>query len=148
VNAADATKTMPQRRDDVSTVRLNVMRVLYLLLVVMLGRDVWPVLLQPDTPLAPLPGVAYSFWAALSILGLLGLRYPLKMLPIVLLQFTYKAVWLMAVALPLRSAGLSAGQGLTRAMAGGLLVDLIVIPWPYVFRHYVRQPGERWGRAR
>jgi hypothetical protein len=140
----NAMKTTTHRWDDVSTVRLYVLRVLYLLLVVMLGSDVWPVLLHPGTPLGPLPGVAYSFWAALSMLGLLGIRYPLKMLPIVLLQFAYKAVWLLAVALPLRSAGLSTGQALTKAMLGGVLVDVLVIPWPYVFRNYLGKPGERW----
>jgi hypothetical protein len=128
----------------VSRVRLYVLRALYLLLVLMLGSDVWPVLLHADTPLGPLPGVAYSFWGALSLLGLLGLRYPLQMLPVVVLQFLYKAIWVLAVALPLRTAGLSTGQGLTKAMVGGVIVDLLVIPWPYVFANYLRKRGERW----
>jgi hypothetical protein len=139
--------TIAGRWDDVSTLRLYVLRVLYLLLVVMLGSDVWPVLIHPQTPLGPLEGVAYSFWAALSTLGLLGIRYPLKMLPLLLLQFFYKVVWLLAVALPLRSAGLSTGQALTRAMVGGVVVDVLVIPWPYVVAHYLRKPGDRWSRT-
>lgn len=58
----------------------------------------------------------------------------------------YKAVWLVAVALPLRSVGLSTGQGLTKAMIVGLIVDVIVIPWPYVVANYLIEPGDRWGR--
>jgi hypothetical protein len=138
------TNTSADRWDDVSTVRLYVMRVLYLLLVVMLGSDVWPVLVHPSKPLGPLEGVAYSFWAALSTLGILGIRYPLKMLPLLVLQFLYKAVWLLAVALPLRSAGISTGGGLTTAMVVGVVVDLLVIPWPYVIGNYVRKAGDRW----
>jgi hypothetical protein len=148
VNAmTNGMNTTAAQRADVSTVRLYLLRVLYLLLVVMLGSDVWPVLIHPHTPLGPLEGVAYSFWAALSTLGLLGLRYPLKMLPLLMLQFFYKAVWLLAVALPLRAAGLSTGQGLTKAMVGGIVVDLIVIPWPYVVAHYLREPGDAWRRT-
>jgi hypothetical protein len=139
MGSADAT-----RREEVSIVRLYVLRVLYLLLVVMLGSDVWPTLLHAPKPLGPLEGVAYSFWAALSTLGLLGIRYPLKMLPVVLLQFLYKAVWLVMVFLPLRAAGVSAGAGLSKAMIGGVIVDVLVIPWPYVTANYLRMPGDRW----
>jgi hypothetical protein len=26
----------------------------------------------------------------------------------------------------------------------GIVLDLIVIPWPYVFAHYIKKPGDRW----
>ena len=138
-----------QRRDDVSTLRLYVMRVLYLLLVLMLGSDVWPVLIHPHKPLGPLDGVAYSFWAALSILGILGIRYPLQMVPVLILQFLYKALWLLFVGLPLRSGGHlpPEASGVAFAMIIGLVLDLLVIPWPYVVENYVRKPGDRWRSA-
>ena len=119
---------------------------LYLLLLVMLGSDVWPELLHPSALIPPLEGVAYSFWGALSLLGLLGIRYPLKMIPLVLVQFCYKLIWVLAVFLPLRSAALPVSAGLTRAMIGGLAVDLVVIPWSFVLAHYLRAPGEPWRR--
>ena len=87
-------------------------------------------------------GVAFSFWAALSTLSALGLRYPLKMLPLLLMQLLYKLIWLLAIALPMWPAVRS--TGLTKAMAGGILADLVVIPWSYVLANYVRQPGDRW----
>jgi hypothetical protein len=64
------------------------------------------------------------------------------MLPLLLLQLLYKSIWLIAVWLPLRSAGVS--TGLTKTMAIGVVVDLIVIPWPYVLTTYVKQRGDRW----
>jgi hypothetical protein len=134
------------RRNEVSTPRLYVMRMLYLLLVLMLGSDVWPTLIHPTQPLGPLDGVAYSFWAALSTLGLLGIRYPLAMLPVLMLQFLYKAVWLLFIWLPLRSQGQfpPGASGLVFAISSGLVLDLLVIPWPYVVEHYLRRPGDRW----
>lgn len=53
----------------------------------------------------------------------------------------------LAVALPLWSAGASfdaAMVSFTRAMAIGVAIDLLVIPWGYVFANYVRKPGDRW----
>jgi hypothetical protein len=29
-------------------------------------------------------------------------------------------------------------------MAEEVALDLVVIPWTYVFAHYVKQPGDRW----
>jgi hypothetical protein len=86
--------------------------------------------------------VAFSFWAALALASALGLRYPLSMLPVILLQLFYKAVWLLAVYLPLREAGRSAS--LTQGMWIGLVLDVLVIPWPHVFAQYVQAPGDRW----
>ncbi len=130
---------------EVSTLRLYVMRFVYLLNFVLLGSDVWPELVRHQGAWDPLKGVAYSFWAALSLLSVLGLRYPLKMLPLLLLQLLYKAVWLIAVALPMWSAVRS--TDLTRAMVIGVVVDVIGIPWAYVVTTYVKERGDRW-RAR
>jgi hypothetical protein len=93
-------------------------------------------------PWDPVRAVAWSCWAALSILSGLGLRYPLKMLPLLLMQLFYKSVWMVAVALPLWSTFRSVE--LTRVMGFGAVVDLIVIPWPYVFANYLKAPGDRW----
>lgn len=87
-------------------------------------------------------GVAFSFWAALSLLSGLGLRYPLKMVPLLLLQLVYKAVWLAAVALPMWSAVRS--TDLTRAMVIGVVVDVLGIPWSYVLASYMKERGDRW----
>ena len=139
---------------DVSTLRLYVLRALYLLNFVFLAVNVWPALLRPAEPIGLLPGVAFAFWAALSTLCALGLRYPLKMLPVLFMQLFYKTVWLLAVALPLWSSGqwTAGATGMFKGMAMGAVADLLVIPWPYVFANYVRKPGDPWklmrGRSR
>jgi hypothetical protein len=121
------------------------MRGLYLLNFALLGSDVWPAIFHRAGSWDPTKGAAYSLWAALSLLSGLGLRYPLQVLPLLLFQFVYKAVWLLAVARPQWSTLSSAD--ITQAMLIGIVLDLVVIPWPYVFANYVTKRGERWGRS-
>lgn len=135
---------------EVSLLRLYVMRAFYLLILLGVGSMALPALTRP-APLDPLEAVAFSFWGALALLAAVGLRYPLRMVPLIFVQLVYKTIWLLAVALPLWRAGapFDAGEAdFTRAMAIGVALDLIVIPWGYVLTHYVRTPGERWTARR
>jgi hypothetical protein len=127
---------------EVSTFRLYLMRFVYLLNFVLLGSDVWPAIFRHKGAWDPTKGVAFSFWAALSVLSALGLRYPLKMVPLLLLQMFYKAVWILAVGLPMWSA--VRATDLAHAMVIGVIVDLIAIPWLYVVASYAIGPGDRW----
>ena len=65
------------------------------------------------------------------------------MLPLLFMHLFYKSVWLTAVALPLRLGGRPAAD-LTDGMVVGVVLDLIVIPWPYVLANYVKERGDRW----
>lgn len=131
---------------ETSTFRLYLMRALYLLNAVALGAEVWPRMIGLGAPLAPMDGVAYSFWATLSVLAVLGLRYPLKMLPLLLVQLVYKSIWLLAVALPASLSGTLevAAAEMAETFLLGVVLDLVVIPWPFVFRAFVVAPGDRW----
>lgn len=131
---------------EVTTVRVNVLRAVYLLNFVGLGWTAWPAVLGPDKPHGLIDGVAFSFWAAFALLMGLGVRYPLRMLPLLFIQWLYKIVWLLAVALPIWNAGLWDAQatGLTRTILIPVVLDVLVIPWGYVIAHYVRQPAEAW----
>lgn len=128
--------------DTPSMLRLYLLRALYLLNFALLGKDVWPTTISDGGSMDPVRGVAFAFWCALSIVSALGLRCPVKMLPLLLMQFVYKAVWLLAIALPQWDAVRSVD--LTGAMLFGIVVDLLVIPWPYLFRNYVKAPGDPW----
>jgi len=130
---------------DVSLFRLYLLRAAYLGNFVMLGISVWPGIFRHKGWANPLEGVGVAFWGALSLLSILGVRYPLKMLPLIFLQFTYKLIWVVAVALPRVSTG--APTWYMKPMLIGVLVDPFVIPWPYVFAMYVRRAGDRWGRV-
>ena len=128
--------------EEVSTFRLYLMRLLYLGNFVFLGLNVWPELINHVGAWDPVKGVAFAFWAALSTLSLLGVRCPLKMVPLLILQLLYKSIWVLAVALPMWSTFRS--MELTRIMGLGALVDIAIIPWPYVLANYVKRGGDRW----
>ena len=124
-----------------SQVRLYGMRFYYLVIVLILGSSAWPALISKGENWDTLHGVAYSFWASMTVLALFGIRFPLKMLPLLLTQFAYKLIWLAAVGYPLWSAGKLGpnpmSDGLFKACALGVVIDLIVIPWSYVYRTYI-----------
>lgn len=131
-----------EMHENVSLIRLYLLRVLYLGNFVMLGLSVWPGIVKHNGWANPLEGVAVAFWGALSLLCIIGVRYPLKMLPVVFLQFTYKLIWVLAVALPRLSTG--APTWYMSPMLMGVLIEPLVIPWPYVFETFVKQGGDRW----
>lgn len=133
-------------RDDVSTVRLYLMRAMYLLNVVLVGSSVWPHLIRQSQALPLMDGVAYSFYVALATLSALGLRYPLKMMPLLFMQLSYKLAWLLALALPLSAAGALNPDlaGAVKPFLVGAALDILVIPWPYVVANFLREPGDRW----
>lgn len=136
---------------EISLLRLYVMRAFYLVIILAVGSMSLPTLIEPDVPLTPMRGVALSFWGALALLAIVGLRHPLRMVPLLFVQMVYKLLWLLAVALPLWRAGAPFDADtaeFTRAMAIGVVLDVIVIPWGYVFASYVRTPGDRWTARR
>lgn len=82
---------------------------------------------------------------AMSVLALLGLRYPQKMLPILLFEVGWKLTWLGVVALPLWVDGNLSGA--TREQVDKcLLVAIIiaVVPWRQVVNQFVIARGDRW----
>lgn len=134
---------------DVSLARLYVLRATYLLIAVGLGLTIWPLLLGAPDQAEHFRGVTWTLLGALSLLALLGVRYPLKMLPLLLFELTWKAIWLIAIGLPLRGAGGLEGAFAETWFANlmGVVIVPLAIPWGYVVRTYLRAPGDRWGRA-
>src|SRR5262245_21132380 len=126
--------------DSVSIARLYLMRIAYLINFVVVGLAAWPSLTMHAGPWDPIRGAAFSLYAALSTFSALGLRYTLKMIPLLLFQLLYNVVFLGAVVAPTWPAL----QGAAKVMAAAAAMDLIVIPWSYVFEHYVRSGGDPW----
>jgi hypothetical protein len=90
-------------------------------------------------------GTVLTMLVAMWVLALLGLRYPQRMLPILLFEVGWKLTWLGVVALPLWSDGNLTGA--TREQAAAVLwvaIVIAVIPWRYVVSQYVTARGERW----
>jgi hypothetical protein len=126
----------------VSLLRLHVLRAMYLVLVVGLGAMIVPEILGHDLTSR---GVIASLLGAVWLLAFLGLRYPLAMLPLLMFEFAWKAIWMVFYGLPQWSAGQyppTFGEDSFNIAFGAVL--LLVIPWGHVWRHYVKAPAERW----
>ena len=121
--------------------RQNLMRGLFFLNFISLAFDNWSTLLFPQEQLDVLPGVAISFWAGFSLLNLIGIRFPLKMIPILLLQLLYKSAWAMGVYMPASQAG-ALHEGLSEFFyicLAGIALNLLILPWGYVYREYLQK---------
>lgn len=120
------------------------MRAGYLLMAVGLAIVKWPLL--PEAHTLPLyEGVTLCLLTAMSLLALLGLRYPVKLLPVLLFETAWKLLWLSLVALPkAASGGLDAATTETAVSCSLVVVIIAVTPWRYVWTQYVRTNGDRW----
>jgi len=128
---------------DVSLVRLYVLRATYLLLVVGVGSMILPPLITHE-PMAR--GVIPSLLGAVWLLAFIGLKYPLQMLPLLMFEFAWKTIWLFDFGLPQWSAHRMPPTFADdfQAITAGVILMPLVIPWGYVWRHYVKAPGHRW----
>lgn len=140
--APAAPETAPA--SDPSTSGLNLMRAGYLLMGVGLAIKKWPLLVDAHT-LPLFEGVTLCLLVAMSLLAFLGLRYPVKLLPLLLFESVWKVLWLSLVALPQAIDGdLDKATSDTAFNCSFVILILAVTPWPIVWRTYVRAPGDRW----
>jgi hypothetical protein len=134
---------------EVSPIRLWVMRTMYLILVVGLGLTIWPLIISHSADLPRMTGVALALLGTIGLLSLLGIRYPLRMIPLLLFEFTWKVIWLVAFALPRWLDGtLDAGMRSSIFDTSLGIVLIFVIPWRYVYANYVTAPGDPWKLSR
>lgn len=131
--------------EELSTRRLNVMRFGYAFTGVGLAVVKWPVLIQDARSVPVMEGVVICLLTAMSLLAFLGLRYPVRMLPILLFEVAWKAIWVAAVAIPhLVADDMNAATGEVLFNCSFVVIILAVIPWGYVCRRYARAPGNAW----
>jgi len=141
--AAPAPPTVADIASEVSLLRLHVLRAVYLLLVVGLGAVIVPELFSHEPKVR---GVIPSLLGAVWLLAFVGLRHPLQMLPLLMFEFVWKTIWLIAFGIPQWSSGQlppTFAEDFPAVVAGVILMP-IVIPWGYVYRHYVKQRANRW----
>ena len=141
--AAASTALQGERAEgQVSLVRLYVLRAMYLILVVGLGALIVPEIASHELISR---GVIASLLVAVWLLAFLGLRYPLEMLPLLMFELAWKAIWMVFYGLPQWSAGQyppTFAEDMFNIAFGAVL--LFVIPWGYVLRHFVKRPAARW----
>ena len=124
----------------VSGVRWVWLKVMYVYTIVLSGGLGLGLLIAPTTvksmmgwpaeePVAV--GIVACVYVAFGILSILGLQAPLKFVPVLLLQLTYKIMWFIGVLLPLALTGQLHGYVLVFAavLATYVVGDLIAIPF-------------------
>jgi hypothetical protein len=134
---------------EVPLLRLYLLRAMYLLIAAGLGITLWASIVSSFGTAADSRTVVKALLGALSLLCVLGLRYPLRMLPLLLFELAWKLLWVVAFALPRWLAGTldAYGQETLFACLVGLVLVPLVIPWGYVYRTYLVAPGEAWTKA-
>jgi hypothetical protein len=136
------------RRAELALWQLNLLRVGYLVFGVGLVVYKWP-LLFTGRPWGLAEGTVECLLVAMSVLALSGLRWPRRMLPILLFEVAWKLLWLGVVALPLWLDGKLDGAFLDQTVEVlWVAIIIAVIPWRHVFTRYLTTPGESWRRSR
>ena len=130
---------------EVSLSRLYLLRAMYLLVVVGLAVFAVPGILRHAGRRDLYQGIVDAMLLAFWLLCMLGLRYPLRMLPVLLWELVWKVLWLGMVAWPAWRAGTMDAGTAGNAFNCSLVVILpFVLPWGYLVRHYLRAPGDPW----
>src|ERR1039457_3967261 len=134
-----------QRADQYEGVRrvnIYLLRLVYILMFFLLGKDTWTHFLSYQGSWEPTNAGAWCVRTASATLAILGISCPLKMLPILLLEIFYKVLWLILVAYPLWSEDKLAGSPAEGITSGFLwvILPIVAVPWGYVFANYIYKP--------
>ena len=86
---------------EVSTLRLYLLRAMYVFMFVGLAVFKLPGIFNPPENLSTTGSVVLSVLGAIALLAVLGIRYPVKMLPLLLFELLWKIIWVLAFGLPL-----------------------------------------------
>jgi hypothetical protein len=142
LSLSESVVAKPASADDLPLWRLYLMRGLYLLIGLAEGSIIWPQIV--NHPLS-MHSAASSLLGALTLLCLLGVRYPERMLPLLMFELVWKTIWLVAVAYPVWRAGLMDAD-MWESTKACLMVVIVpfVLPWRHIFTHYVTGQGDRW----
>jgi hypothetical protein len=79
-------------------------------------------------------GVTGSVYLSFGLLSILGLRFPLRFVPVLMLQLSYKVIWFIGVILPLLISGKFPTYAVLHVLifASYIIGDLIAIPFSYL----------------
>lgn len=131
--------TKSTKFEGIRPINIYLMRLIYILMFFVLGKDVWSHILSYSGNWNENEAMAWSIWAAFSALALLGIVRTVEMIPILLLEIFYKVLWLILVAYPLWQSNELVGSGIEEtAFAFSLVVlPILAVPWGYVFKTYI-----------
>jgi hypothetical protein len=141
---AFATVSDNPAREGIAVWRLTLLRAGYGLIAAGMGTQIIPAFLRHG-PWTLYHGVMNSMLLSLVLLSALGVRYPLKMLPLLFWEMAWKTIWLTAVALPLWRAGAMDADTTESVFDCAIVVVFYaIVPWDYVVAQFVKARSERW----
>jgi hypothetical protein len=132
-----------------STIRFGWLKIMYLWTIIGAGGFGLSMLAAPEMVRAAfgwpgqdplLFGISGSVFVAFAILSILGFLSPLRFVPVLMLQLSYKVIWYLFVLLPAFAGGRVPVYGwiLAGIFATYVIGDLVAIPFPYVFEEETR----------
>ena len=133
-----------------TNIRLGWIKGMYIYTFIVTGFFGLGIIFMPEVIKTKLPwpveeptafGVVGSVYMAFGFLSLLGLRSPLKFVPVLLMQLCYKLVWIMGVFVPLLVTSRLPSYAIPMVIlfVTFIIGDLIAIPFRYVF---AESPGK------
>ncbi len=116
-----------------STLRLTLLRLCYAVLVVGLSLRYAPVFIDGPQHLPRMDGAVVALLSAMGLLAIVGLFSPVRMLPLLVFEITWKAIWVSAVAVPKWLDG-SLDEGFMSVLfnCSVVLPFVVIVPWRYV----------------
>jgi hypothetical protein len=140
-----ADPTAPTAFPKLSLFSLYALRLCYFIMAAGLGVYIWPTVIHHSSELAIAEGIRFALLAGLGATAGLGLRYPVQMLPVLLFELTWKAIYLIAFALPLWLNHQVTPQAADDIQAVAMVAIFIpLIPWRFVLVNYLLKSGDRW----
>ena len=90
-------------------------------------------------------GITGSVYLSFGLLSILGLKSPLKFVPVLLLQLSYKVIWFVGVVAPILFTGRFQPYAILHVVIflTYIIGDLIAIPFSYVFGKNIEPTPEQ-----
>lgn len=123
-----------------STFRLTLLRFCYAVLVVGLSLRYAPVFLEGLHNIPRMDGVVVALLGAMGLLAIAGLFSPVRMLPLLVFEIAWKAIWVTAVAFPKWLDG-TLDEGFLSILinCSVVLPFVVIVPWRYVAANFLGQ---------
>jgi hypothetical protein len=131
--------------EGVPKINIYLLRLLFTLMFLFLSYDSWKHIFVHTGAWAVTDAAAWCMWGSCSIIAIIGIMRPLKMLPIVIFEIIYKVTWLLIVAFPLWSKNQLAGSpaAYTTNVFMLVILPILAMPWGYFYRNFILPPRSK-----
>ena len=117
--------------DELSSRRLWILRATYAFIALGLFATAWPDILAPETTQADVDTAVLALLGGVSVMAAWGIFDPVRMLPILVFEFVWKVIWVVAFAMRMAAdTGLDAyAMDTLFACALGIVIVPLALPW-------------------